>query len=262
MAVGETKRVGRRTGKSTNRFIRQEHLGQVLQPILADAKPASSASVETIYWDNELPGFGVRAYATGRRVYFVQYRERGRTRRRAIAAVDEIEARTARRRARKILSEVAIGLGVEDPFKVVTDTSAFRFADMAPLYLASEERRWKEATRKITRRVIDKQFLPEFGATAVCDITRETVLNWFDGMSDRPGLANRAIPVLSGMMKFAETLKLRPRNSNPCRNITRYKANNRIRFLSIDELARLGEALSPSYSPGARSGVGERSLTI
>ncbi|MFZ4748531.1 MAG: tyrosine-type recombinase/integrase, partial [Sphingomonas sp.] len=107
----------------------------------------------------------------------------------------------------------------------------------------AEERRWKESTRKSTRKVIDKIFVPEFGATPVCDITREMVLNWFDSMGDRPGLANRSMPVLSGMMKFAETLKLRPRLSNPCRGITRYKANNRIRFLSIEELARLGEAL-------------------
>ena len=87
MVDGETKPIGGRTDKSTNRFICQEYLGQALQPIFAEAKSASSASVDTIYWDNELPGFGVRAYATGRRVYFVQYRERGRTRRRTIAVV-------------------------------------------------------------------------------------------------------------------------------------------------------------------------------
>ena len=204
---------------------------------------APDKALEKIYWDSDLPGFGIRVYASGHRVYFVQYRERGRTRRRTIAAVDEIETRTARRRARKILSEVSIGLGVEDPFKVVVDTSAMRFADLAPLYLSAEERRWKESTRKTTRKMIDKIFVPEFGATPVCDITREMVLNWFDSMGDRPGLANRGMPVLSGMMKFAETLKLRPRLSNPCRNITRYKGSVRIRFLTIDELARLGEAL-------------------
>lgn len=243
MDNARSKRIGRTTGKSTDRFIRHEHLRQAQTPVAKQEISVAVKPVERIFWDSELPGFGVRAYATGRRVYFVQYRERGRTRRRTIAAVEEIEARTARRRARKILSEVFIGLGVEDPFKVATDTSALRFVDLVPLYLTVEERRWKEWTCKTNRRMIDKFFVPEFGATPVCDITREMVLNWFDSMGDRPGIANRGMPVLSGMMKFAETLKLRPRLSNPCRGITRYKANNRIRFLSIEELARLGEAL-------------------
>lgn len=243
MDNARSKRIGRTTGKSTNTFIRFERLRRAQEVVVEQKIGGSPKPAEAIFWDSELPGFGVRAYASGRRVYFVQYRERGRTRRRTIAAVDEIEARTARRRARKILSEVAIGLGVEDPFKVVTDTSTMRFADLVPLYLSAEERRWKEATRRISRRMIEKVFIPEFGAIAVCDIDREMVLNWFDSMSDRPGLANRGMPVLSGMMKFAETLKLRPRQSNPCRNITRYKANNRIRFLSLEELARLGETL-------------------
>jgi len=244
MSVAKAKRIGRRTGKSSNKYIHREHCGQDSPTVKAQAKPTPIAEAEIIHWDLELPGFGVRSYATGHRAYVVQYRERGRTRRRTIAEVEEIETRTARRRARKILSTVQIGLGVEDPFKVVVDSSAFRFIDLAPLYLAAEERRWKEATRKTARRMIEKSFIPEFGATTVCDITREMVMNWFDSMSDRPAIANRGMPVLSGMMKFAETLKLRPRNSNPCRNITRYKANNRIRFLSIDELARLGEALT------------------
>ena len=244
MDNAHSKRIGRTTGKTKHRSMFRELFRQAQMPVDKQEISVPAKPVESIFWDSELPGFGVRAYATGHRVYFVQYRERGRTRRRTIAAVDEIEARTARRRARKILSEVSIGLGVEDPFKVVTDTSAMRFADMVPLYLAAEERRWKESTRRTTRRMIDKIFVPEFGATAVCDINREMVLNWFDSMSDRPGLANRGMPVLSGMMKFAETLKLRPRQSNPCRNITRYKANNRIRFLSIEELARLGETLA------------------
>lgn len=242
-AIARPKRLGRATGKSANRLVPHATPNPPPAPAATTETPATDKASESIYWDKDLPGFGIRVYASGRRVYFVQYRERGRTRRRTIAAVDEIAARTARRRARKILSEVSIGLGVEDPFKVAVDTSAMRFADLVPLYLTAEERRWKESTRKTTRKMIDKIFVPEFGATPVCDITREMVLNWFDSMGDRPGFANRGMPVLSGMMKFAETLKLRPRLSNPCRGITRYKANNRIRFLSIGELARLGEAL-------------------
>jgi hypothetical protein len=194
MPVEKRKRIGRRTGKKSDKYIHREDFGQASPPAEVAAKPAPIGEAEIIHWDPELPGFGVRSYATGHRAYVVQYRERGRTRRRTIAEVEGIETRTARRRARKILSEVSIGLGVEDPFKVVVDSSAFRFADLVPLYLAAEERRWKESTCKTARRMIEKFFIPEFGATAVCDITREMVMNWFDGMSDRPAIANRGMP--------------------------------------------------------------------
>ncbi|MCY4306536.1 MAG: site-specific integrase [Aestuariivita sp.] len=63
--------------------------------------------------------------------------------------------------------------------------------------------------------------------------------------------ADRSMPVLSIIMKEAEASSLRPEGSNPCRGIKRYRRQNRQRFLSGAELARLGGALrsvTPSSS--------------
>ena len=38
---------------------------------------ALRAEKDTVYWDNELTGFGVRIYPTGTRVYMVQSRGPG-----------------------------------------------------------------------------------------------------------------------------------------------------------------------------------------
>ena len=39
-------------------------------------------------------------------------------------------------------------------------------------------------------------------------------------MSDRPGVANRAMPVLSMMMRMAELWGYRAHNSNPCKTLS------------------------------------------
>ena len=51
---------------------------------------------------------------------------------------------------------------------------------------------------------------------------------------------NRSLPVLSVMMTQAELWDLRPRGSNPYREVNRFRTRPRERFLSLDELKRLG----------------------
>ena len=74
-------------------------------------------------------------------------------------------------------------------------------------------------------------------------------------MSATPGNANRALPVLSVMMRQAELWDFRPQGSNPCRNMRRYKTAPRERFLSVDELKRLGFVLDHAEDKQAAAAV-------
>jgi len=56
-------------------------------PLLGKPGTSLDEPHETFHWDPVLPGFGIRVSPSGNQVYFVQYRERGRTRRRIIAPV-------------------------------------------------------------------------------------------------------------------------------------------------------------------------------
>ena len=56
-------------------------------------------------------------------------------------------------------------------------------------------------------------------------------------------VANRVEALLSKMFALAEDWKLRPEGSNPCRGVKRYAEHKVERFLSSDELARLGATL-------------------
>ena len=71
--------------------------------------------------------------------------------------------------------------------------------------------------------MVRKYILPAFGHMTVDAIAIEHVSDWFASMVDRPGVANRAMPILSTMMKMAELWGYRPHNSNPCKKTRGYK---------------------------------------
>jgi len=65
--------------------------------------------------------------------------------------------------------------------------------------------------------------------------------------------ADRALAVLSKMFSLAERWDLRPPGSNPCHGIDRYPERRRERFLSAEELARLGAVLEEEEPQDAPS---------
>src|SRR5690349_10369745 len=70
---------------------------------------AESRASEYFLWCDELPGFGVRIYPSGKRGYLVQYRAGGRTRRVKIGLHGRITVDEARKQARILLGQVAGG---------------------------------------------------------------------------------------------------------------------------------------------------------
>jgi len=67
----------------------------------------STGKTDQIFFDDDLPGFGLRLRAGGRRTFVAQYRANGRTRRQTIGARVNIDE--ARKAARKILAKVELG---------------------------------------------------------------------------------------------------------------------------------------------------------
>ena len=206
------------------------------------ARESRPGDRETILFDKCLPGFGLRIHGSGRKVYIVQARIEGRSRRIVIARHGEMELHEARRRARDILARIRAGGNPAEDIRREKRTPTFR--EFAEEYLRRCEPHWKPSGRKTVRNYLKARILPIFGKMLIDRIGPEEVAAWFDAASrNRPGAANRAFEILRSMMFRAEEWSLRERDTNPCLGIRGNPRNHVARFLDGDELGRLGRAL-------------------
>ncbi len=105
-------------------------------------------------------------------------------------------------------------------------------------------RHWKSATLRVNRIYLRNQILPWFAGRYLADITRADVRKWFGSLHATPAAANRSLPILSVIMREAENYGYRIEGSNPCTRIRRYREPRRERFLTAEEIGRLGSVLS------------------
>ena len=123
-------------------------------------------------------------------------------------------------------------------------------------------RRWKTSTRVVNRSYLRRHLLPEFGERDIRDIDAAHVRRWFAGLRGRPAVANRALPLLSTIMRQAEVYGYRPEHTNPCVGIRRYRTARRERFLSESEMARLGRSLHVHAESGPLAAALVRLLAL
>lgn len=211
-------------------------------------------------WDDALPGFGLRVFASGKRSYLVQYKAAGRTRRVTIGQHGPITADQARKRALVLLAEVKSG---GDPAEE-RDASrkAATVARLGERYMIEWANRHKKASSAAEdARILRKYVLPALGRRKARDITKRDIetlhaalsVERQDGGSERPTpfRANRVIALLSKMFSLAEEWDVRPTGSNPCRGVKRAREHRRERYLSSAEIARLWEALAQAEADDA-----------
>ena len=118
------------------------------------------------------------------------------------------------------------------------------FEAVAETVFRQHERVWKPGTLHVNRGYLERQILPRFAGRPVAEIDRREVRNWFASLAATPAAADRSMPILSVIMRGAETMGLRPEGSNPCRGIRRYRRKGRERFLSDDEIRSLSRVLA------------------
>ncbi len=202
---------------------------------------------DTLFWDRDLAGFGVRVHPSGRKVYVVQSRGPHGSKRVSLGCHGEITADAARKRAATVIGRIKRGEDLETepkgPFTV--ESLAERFLRV---YVAVH---CKPGTVRLYRNALKNQILPALGARAVESIGTGDAIALHRRLHATPHQANQAIRVFSRMMTLAQDWELYLEDTNPCRSVKMYKVPARERFLSREEFRRLGRVLNEAESDGS-----------
>ena len=223
---------------------------------------------EYMLWDHAVKGFGVRVHPSGRKVYIVKYRHRGRVVKRTIGPHGAIPPAAARARAAEIITAARTGkdlagrnLGERDPAE--TDPAAPTVRELAERFLEEHVPvRCKPNTVHSYRGSIARHVLPRLGGQRVSGVTRSDVAALHHEMHTIPYAANHTLGILSAMFTVAELWGLRPEGSNPCRHVKRFPEAKRERFLSDEEYRRLGAVLRKAEKTGTEAAAAVAAIRL
>ncbi|MGO8739967.1 tyrosine-type recombinase/integrase [Rhodoblastus sp.] len=218
---------------------------------------------DTFLWDAEIPGFGCKVTPKGARIYILQYSRGGRIHRVTIGRHGiEFTAEKARNEARRLRGLIATG---ENPALARShERSIPTIAELGVRYLEEYARPYKKPSAFAQdQRNLQNHIIPLIGTLKASEIERQDVARVMREVAAgktakdektkiqgrrivRGGeiVANRVHALLSKMFQLAEDWKFRPAASNPCRGAKRFAEHKVERYLSVEELARLGNALN------------------
>jgi integrase len=237
--------------------------GKITKRAVDGLAPASGA--ETVLWDTEVKGFGVRARAAGGKSYILHYRAgagRGAALRKLTIGKhgSPWTPEMARIEAKRLLAEVAAG---RDPATArQEERNALTFGELIDLYLAEGAGHKKATTLKADRGRIEHHLRPLLGKLRADRIGRaeiermrnavaagKTAEKVGNGQKRRPGsiaiggkgAAAQCVALVSSIYAFAIGRGLCA--DNPARGVKKAPVRKVERFLSEAEIARLAEAL-------------------
>ncbi len=209
---------------------------------------------DVLVWDTELRGFGLKVTPKDRRVFVAQYwaPNVNRVRRRVTLGIyGVLTVDQARGAALRILGRVASG---EDPAaeagekrSVVRDAT---FEAVSQDYLIEVQAKLKPRTADEYERLFKTYILPALGKKSVGTIAFKDIAALHLAHKAHPYQANRVLQLLKTFLYWAELRGHRAAGANPCRDVRKFPERISERFLTVEEVGRLGAALGTAAREG------------
>src|SRR4051812_34252055 len=164
-----------------------------------------SADKDRFVWDEDLGGFGIRIWPSGRKAYVVQYRvpgmgRRGSARRISLGEHGSLTPDEARKLAKRELAKVAQG---ENPAEDRGRRRASEtVAELGESFLKDVNIRRKPTTVREYNRLWQKHVVPEIGRKQVMSISSADVSRLHRSLHETPYLANRVLALLGSFFTF------------------------------------------------------------
>jgi integrase len=112
---------------------------------------------DRIYWDPEMPGFGVRVRST-KTVYIVQYRFQKATQRESLGDVRKLTLEDARKVARQFFAKLELGMDPREEKRKAEEAAAaakLTFKTVSDLYLKAKETKMRPSTYNAAKAYFD-----------------------------------------------------------------------------------------------------------
>ena len=235
----------------TNRSISPSRSNIRISKSTVDA--LSPRSKPYVVFDNCLTGFGCRVMPSGVKTFVCEYKPYGggrgiSTKRLKIGRFGAMTADQARKIATEKLASVRLG---KDP---AADRAASRKA--ATIADLIDDFDTKHVRGKLKPRSAEmyqpalRLLRNSYGSTKAEMLSRAQLTSLHVGMKNKPIAANRALAIWSKLYTWAASQGYIPEGYNPARGIRHYKEHARERFLTLDELIRLGSTLIEAETTG------------
>ena len=205
-------------------------------------------------FDTDLKGFGLRVSPSGEKTWIVRYRpgDGGRSVSKKIATIGKVGTLTpkqAREKAAKLLSSVK--LGGDPAAEKAARRATITVSELANSFIETHvEPKRGPRTKAHYQDILDRIVVRELGSMKVDKVTRADVARLHLTWRTTPFQANRMLAVVGSMFSFGARVGLVREGHNPAKGVDRYDEEGRERYLSADELERLGSAVREAETVG------------
>jgi len=211
------------------------------EKVVRRLKTAHQEGTDVTYWDQELPGFGLRINQNGK-VSFVltYYVHKNRQRRMTIGRHPEWSVIAARNEAQELRRKIREGI---DPLaEKKKERNEPTLGEWIDRYLASGELKKKRPnTQREVRRIAQTILKPALGERQMKGITRHDIERLHMSLEKTKYQANRLLSLLSKL--FNDAIRDELITKNPVIGVTRFEEEKCERYLNEDEIARFQAAL-------------------